>query len=346
MFQSKTKTALKDFFESLGDQAGLETFRGMLKENKIGFDDLSIREVHESVTSDLFPQITGELIHSKVIEGYKSQTAIGDELVTVVNSKNEQEVIAGFTAGQQSDRVLEGTSYNDSTIGEKYVQALPAEKYGRVISITEEMIYFDKTLSVIQASQNIGVQAGRLREKRIVQSVLDVGEWASNIYRPSGVGEPLYDAVKENLITTATFGEESLEKVMKVMDSMTDEEGEYINVQAEPLVGLFPVDLWRPANEMVQSTLIPEALTNAVNQFKGWYKPLRSPWVTADSTSTWYIGAPKKQFWLLNVWPLETFSQGKQSEDGFMKDISYKFKVRQYFMVVAVDYRWFFKCTA
>ena len=361
-FQTKFGVALRDMVESLGVKGTKATIRKMFKEGKLKPDDFTsfqeiwaacerdetgmVRPFHEAVSSDLFPTITGEIISAKIIAAYNIPTLIGDQLVTTMPSKLKTATYAGFTATQGPDVVKEGAAYNDSQFEEKFAQ-ITHTKYGRIISVTEEIIYFDQTGQILVQAATIGRKAALYKEKLIVQGVQDIN---SNIFKPAGVATAFYRSTasgdrKINIATSAPFGEAGLLAIKKVMDAMTDEEGDYVGLTMT-LKGLFPVDLEVRVKQMLGSTLVPEGTENAVNTWKGWFVPLFSPYVSEQSTTAWYVGDFSTDFVWSEVWPLQTFTAKPGSEDEFNRDIKSKTKVRFYGEIGAIDDKHSFKCTS
>lgn len=360
MVREKFKVALRDMHESLGDRGTVETIREMLKNGELSVYDFSLRElwetferdeqgyvrpVTEAVSSDMFPQITGELISSTIIKGYDNTNTIGQNLATTVPSKMEIETVAGFDAVEMPEEVQQGREYNDSTMGEKYA-TIPHTKYGRILSITEEMIYFDKTGQIITRAMGIGNKAALYKERLVVEGVQDVN---SNVFRPSGVATAFYRTAvsgdrKINQVA-ASFGEAGMTSVFKLMHNMVDENGDYVLIDPARLYGLFPFDLWVQAIQMQKSTLVPEGNENATNVWKGSYTPLTSPYITAQSASTWYMGDFMTDFWWSEIWPLQTFSAKPGHEAEFRKDIKSMHKVRFYGQIGAIDDKHCFKAT-
>ena len=348
----------KAMLENLGAKGTINTIGSMLDKGEIHSADFSLKalwdsceaykekHLQEAVTSDLFPQLTSQLINSATIESYKELADYTDIFCTVVPSKLIEEKFAGANAGKTPDKILEGSSYPESEIDEKYVTALPSEKYGRIISVTREMIHFDSVGLVLQKARDIGRQIMNLKQKRIIQSVMDLGSWSGQVYRPSGVGESLFDATKTNLVTSCPFGEAGVLKALKALDGMVDEEGEFINIDPTNLVGLFPVDLWVASNQMIESTLTPEGTENAKNVWKKFFRPIRSPWATEASATDWFIGLPSAQFLLAEAWPISTYTQGANSDEAFSKDVFFRFKISYRFMIAARDFRYWLKCQA
>lgn len=347
MFRDRMKMAFKDLMEQVGPQGAVTVVQELLKEKKMKPEDFSIKEIYEAVTSDIFPIITGELINAKVLDAYKAAPTIGDQLVTTVPSKLELERFAGFTAAETPEQVPEGMGYNYANVGEKYVTITNA-KYGKLIAVTEEAIFFDRTGQLLMRAQQIGEKAAYYREKQIVEKVVDknsdayaVSGTAGAVYRTSASG-----VLRVNSKATTPFGEAGLEEAFKLMHNMTDESGDYVFINQANLYLLVPQDLYLEAMQMVQSTLTPENADNAVNIYKGAFKVLTSPFITALSSSTWYLGDFRQDFVWTEVWPLETMAMKPGSEDEFKKDIKAQFKVRYYGGCGAIDHKHSYKFTA
>ena len=362
MIRDKLKTALRDMHESLGDTGTVVAIKEMLESGDLMPEHFSLREVWEAferdangmvrslteaVSSDMFPKITGEMINSALIKAYATIPTIGDKLTTTTPSRMEVETYAGFDAAEGPEEVQQGAPYNSSNMGEKYV-TIPHQKYGRIIEVTEEMIYFDKTGQLVARAKRIGAKAAQYKEKLIVEGVQDIN---SNVFRPSGAATAFYRTTasgdrKINSKASTPFGEAGLEQADKLFESMVDENGDYVLIDPANLYGLFPKDLWIQANQMVKSTLVPEGTENAVNIYKGAFTPLSSPYITAQSTSTWYYGDFVSDFIWSEVWPLQTFAAKPGHEDEFNKDIKMKAKVRFYGQVGAIDDKHCLKLTA
>ena len=351
--REKLKTALRDMHESLGDTGTVVAINEMLESGELVPEDFSLKEiweafereedgsirsVHEAVSSDMFPQITGALISSTLIKAYNTVNTIGSLITTNLPSKLEIETIAGFTGSENPEEVSQGMAYNDSDIQEKYV-TIPHKKYGRIISITEEAIYFDRSGQLIMRAKRVGEKAAQYKERLIVEAVQDIN---SNVYRPGGVATAYYRTSasgnrKINSKSSTAFGEAGLREAFKLMHQQQDENDDYVLIDPSKVYGLFPFDLWVEAVQMQKSTLVPEGNENAVNIWKGAFSPLTSPYITAQNSSTWYLGDFANDFVWSEVWPLQTFSAKPGHEDEFDKDIKSKHKIRFYGHPGAID---------
>ncbi len=357
MIRDRLKVALKDLIEQAGEPGALKVIRESLREGALSPEDFSLREIweaterdkfgnvkdiSEAVSSDMFPKITGELINAKVIDAYQAQPTIGDQITTTVPSKLKTETVAGFDAVETPEEVQEGRDYNDSDMGEKYV-TITNKKYGRILSITEEMIYFDQTGQVLDRARRIGEKAALYKEKLIVEKVIDKDGDALAL---SGTAGAEYASGYGNLSTSSPFGESGLDAVHKLMANMTDENGDPVLINPNNLVLLYPADLRTAVLQMAKSAKVPEGTENAVNIYAGTFKPLTSYYITAQSSTTWFLGDFKSDFWWLEVWPLQVFTAKPGNEREFRADIKSMHKIRFFGACGAVDYRHSFKATA
>jgi len=360
-FRMKTRTALKDLLEQQGEGA-VRVIRETLSEGELAPEDFSLKEtwlacteyesrkrrgtflrdVTEAVTSDMFPKITGELINAKVIEGYNVEGLVGDQLATTLPSNAKKETIAGVDAVESPEEIAEGGEYNESDMGEIYVTS-ENKKYGRILSITEEMIYFDKTGEVLRRAQKIGQKARLYREKLILRAVQDLDGTA---YRPSDVATAVYSSDNGNLATSNLLGDTGLQTVNKLLHEQTDSEGDPIVLSPNNAICLVPVDLAVTATELARSSRVPEGTENAINYWRGKFEVLTSPYVTAESDTTWYYGSFKDAFAWLEVWPLQTFGQKPNSDNMFRRDLKAVLKVRFYGSCACLDPKYVVKSTA
>lgn len=356
-FRNKTGEALKNILESHGEDGAVEIIESAIAAKKIRPEDFSLKEIweactnganiHESVASSSFPKITGALINAKIISAYDGVKQIGGLLTQNIPSVMQIETFAGFSDVETPEEVGEGQDYSDSTLSEKYVTAQNV-KYGRMISITEEMIFFDKTGQVMLKAMRIGQKAAQYKERLILRGVQDLD---TKVYRPSGTPTAFYSATNRNLIATNAFGESGLTACRVRAASMKDDspgvtDDDYILIDLDNTQVLVPADLEVAAWELANSMLTPESAEGASNFYKGRFQVFTSPYIGGQSTSTWYWGDFKQDFAWVEVWPLQVLTQKPGHEDEFKKDIKARVKVRMYGSCGALDFKHCFKNTA
>jgi hypothetical protein len=179
-----------------------ETLPGLMAADQVGLVEIG-HQFREAINTGLFPTAVGQLIATEVIEAYdQTDGFIGDDLVRPMQSRLRGEPIPGFTAAQGPKEVVEGEDYQEATFAEKTVGTRETKR-GRIISVTEEAVFFDQTDQVLDRAQMIGEAAREDRELRIVRGVIDYDS-GDAIYAPGGTAAQLYSAGNNNLLSTAT----------------------------------------------------------------------------------------------------------------------------------------------
>lgn len=340
---------LKSLVEAYGPQVVHRKIKEMLwaKEPKIRPEDFSFREIwealqglEEQVVATAFPVITGALINKKVLEGYTAVETIGDSLVTIVPSKRRMEIIPGFEALETVKEVLEGMPYEEIGMIEKYVE-INSKKYGEIISITEETIMEEQTGQILARAQRIGEAARFMREKVILDVVQDVGS-------KSYSGAVLYDNTLYGNLGSTNFGTDGsgLAATRLKLTAMKDEQGRRILVSRRQL--LVPDALLQAATDLVFPGTLPGTAVAVESPF---FKRvitglLSSPLLDDKSTAAYYYGDFPRQFWYMDIWPIQVFMQRRDSDAAFERDIYARFKVRLYGGAGAVDHRFVIKGNA
>lgn len=313
-----------------------------------------------TLTSSAFPSAVGQLIAQKVIDGYE-QTAgfIGDQLVTPMPSKLRNERMVGFTSAQGPKVVEEDGVYEDSTIGEKYVTTSETKR-GRIISVTEEAVYFDQTGQLLLRAQQIGEAARQDKERRIVRGVIDAAS-TEPVWRPSGTAAQLYVAATNNNFLETNTPLVDWTDIQEALsyhaqnqrdDRETDDAG-----AAQPIVFLPKVLLTayklRGTALLICNAINPTTMINVPNmvqQVAPGLVPLSSPFIDAaegadqfDDMDDWFVGDFKRQFIYKEIWPLQTFLLTGLTENAFRRDRLAEYKVREYGDVNAIDFRYVVK---
>jgi len=307
---------------------------------------------HEAaLDSTMFPKATGNLILNKVIDAYNSPGYISDELVENMPSNLKSETIVGFTATQGPLTVLEGEPYKESSMGEKYVTTA-TEKKGRIISLTEEDVIFDKTGQLMMRARGIGEMTRQAKEIAVLKGVVGTD---ANVFRPSGAATTLYASGNTNLKTSNAFADwSSIDAALQyhAATMKDDRQGE----TAQPVLWLPNTILCGPelittVRRVVGATEV-RAVSNtnnttiSANPF-GNYRTLSTTlWSALGLTAgDWFIGDFKRQFIWHEIYPIQTFAQGATSESAFEKDVVARFKVRYYGGIAAIDTKYVVKNT-
>lgn len=318
-----------------------------------------------ALTTSIFPVVTGQLLSQMIIDAYESAPAIGEQLVTVVDAKLRNQKIAGFTSLGGPLEVAEANQYSATGFGEKYVVSSETKK-GRILEISEELILFDQTGEILRRAQMIGDMVKQDWDRSIVRAVCDADSGSSvYVWRPNGTGETLYntDGSNYNYIgasntTSTSFNAQkvltdwtTLDHVRKyrateVKDDRIDGTQRAIGMINTGLTLLVPESLRGVADTIVYApTAWTEGATTSTHYGAQYANPARgmvssvlsSPYVDEINSADYYIGQFKKQFIYTQIWPIQTFLQGSNSESAFNADIAFRIKARYYGGVTAVD---------
>ncbi len=321
------------------------------------------QSIIEQVGTGVFPSAVGQLIASKVIDGYEGAPSIGDELVDPVRSTLKGERIVGFTALQGPKEVEEFAAYEESEFGEKYVTSTETKR-GRLLSVSEEAVVHDQTGQVLRRASQLGRAARDERERRIIRGVADVTSTVRT-YRPTGTAEQLYVAGNNNLLATATplVDWTDINEVLQYhAANVRDDREPDDTMGTQPislggnLILLTGVELAGTAARIVSATETRHNNTisgNVATQLIPGLRALSSVHLDAaegedqfDDASDWFLGDFKQQFIYKTIWPLQTFRAPMQNDEMFKRDIVAQFKVREYGDLVCTDERFVIKINA
>ena len=320
------------------------------------FSETTHRQYFEAaLDSTMFPKAMGNLMINKVIEGYSSPMFIGDQLVENMPSNLKSETIVGFTGSQGLKEVAEGGQYEESSISEKYVTTETSKK-GRIISLTEEDIRFDRTGQILMRARMLGEEAGRDKEETILRGVTGVN---TKVYKPNGTAKSLYSSGHKNLkesngLTDWTQIDAALLQHVEIKDNRQGGKG-------KPVMWMPSIILTGPANATTAKRIVGateirshdgSASKNpsdgntvvSANPFGNFTVLSSSLWPAASTD--WFIGDFRRQFIWQEIWPIRVFSQGANAESAFEADVISRFKVSYYGGIAAVDHRYVIKNTA
>jgi len=374
------RDSMKKLYAKVGEKRFAISIINNINEGKISTDDLSLRElyeamnqpelgksniigsgpindikINEALSSSAFPKITGALINKKVQEAYDLEYGVGMQLVTKIPSSVKDETIVGFGADNEMKEVSEGVDYEEGSITEKY-HMIKNTKFGRIISLTKEMIMFDQTGQMLLRAKEIGESAKSSQEKTIMNAVLELTSTGVRAaWRPAGTATTLYSSTSNDPYTSGTLDnlgaitlsdETDLDESMALFSQFTDEQGLPMRVTPKEL--LTAMSLKGTANKIVNSgqAVILTGPAGVKNIYTGM-KALDSTFIDQQlATTAWFVGDFKKQFVYTEVFPLRVEHQGKDSESAFNADIIERYKVSYYGGCGAVSNRYVVKGNA
>lgn len=357
------KTRLAELFKRDGEKKFTMNMVNLINEGKITPQEFSVKalweatgkpdlnkyriiesrsyseeEFQEAMDSSAFPTITGTLINRVVQDAYDKAYGVADALVTVLPSSLREETIVGFADDYAMQEVDEAMPYQEGSITEKY-HRIKNRKFGRIISLTEEMIKFDQTGQMLMRAAQIG-EAARVKKERIildaVLGLVNTGEYAA--WRPAGTATTLYSNTStdpysgstfDNLATDALSDETDIDAAMALFAQAKDENGDAIIVTPDTiLTGLSRAAI---AQKILRSGMNVEKTvpTGTYNMFSGMFNILATPFIDQlVGAGYWWLGAFRKQFVYTQVFPLQVMAAKAGNEKEFENDIVARFKAR------------------
>jgi len=371
------RDSMKALYKNVGEKKFAISMINLITEGKISTDDLSLKALweamgqpnlnrsnivgnrvvkninfSEALSSSAFPKITGALINKKVQEAYDLEYGIGDQLVTKVSSSVKDETIVGFGADNEMKEVQEGIDYEEGSITEKY-HKIKNTKFGRIISLTKEMIMFDQTGQMMLRAQQIGEAAKSSHEKTIMNAVLELtSSGLKAAWRPAGTATTLYSNTSNDPYTSGTLDnlgaealadETDLDTAMALFSQFTNEQG--LPMRVTPKTLLTAMSLKSAANQICYSgQSVKTELPAGVKNIYTGLQALDTTFIDQQlSVTAWFIGDFKKQFVYTEVWPIQVEHQGKDSEQAFNADVIERYKISYYGGCGAVSNRYVVK---
>ena len=146
-----------------------------------------LTEAIEAVDLTAFLNITGQLVHTKLLQAYAQEAFVISRLIDTIPTRLDRERIAGI--GPMSDQVSEvhpGMPYPHVGFGEDYIDTPSTAKHGLIIPVTKEAIFFDRTSLVLSHAAQVGETLGLNKEKRLVDLVIGVANnycWKGRAYQ-------------------------------------------------------------------------------------------------------------------------------------------------------------------
>lgn len=194
MFEYK----LKSVMEQHGKQATLQCLGDAIAEGKFNPQtDFSIRrlaeafhgpnwaeelktkrlmEGPEAVSSSALTAISGQLMLSIIKDAYRLQPTIGDSLVTTIGVSNNNlgpEIVGYISSPFDVGAVVQEQEAIPATqVTGQYLTLPKIKKWGRLIHLSYESIFADKTGELVQQAQAVGQWCALSKEYEILEVVL------------------------------------------------------------------------------------------------------------------------------------------------------------------------------
>ena len=283
-----------------------------------------------------FKAIFADVAHRRLVQAYRDAPATWRSFVNVV-SASDFKPIQGITLSNAPDllKVNENAEYKTGDLKASQ-ETYRVAKYGRILSLTLEMIIDDDLRAFQRIPAMFGASASRLYSDLVY-----------NIFKENPVmsdGNNLFSAAHGNLVSTGSApSSDSLSEMRVMLRKQTGLHGETLDLQ--PRVMLIPLELETNAEILLRSTALPQdgMSQGVVNPWANRLIPVADPRLSAMSTTAWYMVADPNQIDTIEM----AFMDGQETptieEAEDYDTASFRYKCRTFAGVGVIDWRGFVK---
>jgi hypothetical protein len=340
---------------------GREFVRLLDPRSKAGGIDLM--EAADAVDTATFSNITGQIVFSKIMEGFSSDAFVASRMVENVPTRFSGEKIPGIgQMGDAAESIDEGKPYPNVGVTEDYIETPATTKRGMIVPVTKEAIFFDRTHLVLQRAGEVGEFLGLNKEKRLLDCLIDANvtdhryKWRGAIYATYQTSAPWINVKSSNPLVDWTDVDAAEQLLANITDPNT---GEPVLIMADTIL-VCPESL-HAARRIVDATQIEQVdnqanaktvRTFAPNPMAGSYRVVSSRLLRSrlsaagQATSNWYLGNFRKAFAYMENWPITVTQAPQNSEAEFTQDIMVRFKASERGAAATLEPRFVVKNTA
>lgn len=144
----------------------------------------------DAVDVTAFANITGQIFYNKILDGWQTAKAIGDELVETIQTDLDGEKIPWISPPlMEEGKVHPGLPYQESGLVEEYIETPSLDTYGRILSIHKLTIFYDRTAMVMRQANTIGERLKKSWNRRVLNTFLGASgtpafKWRGVSYTP------------------------------------------------------------------------------------------------------------------------------------------------------------------
>lgn len=321
-------------------------------------DDRNRLSVYESgVSTAAFSNIMGQILFRTTMEEFEKPELIGMSMVETISSEFAHERIPGMTMlGDYAAAVKEGHDYPIVGLDEDWIITPETEKYGFIVPITREAIFYDRTGLLLRRAAQVGEYLAINREKRALDAICGI----TNTYQRKNrgyintYGDSSGRGFDNLSASTPLVDYTSLKTLDDMFDNMVDpQDGEPIVLSRRQL--LHPTAL-RSTVKRIQNAVEVRELTNSGdretlvngNQLQYDFEAKTNQYVKerTSSNSTWFYGDFPGAFAYVENWAPDTVQAPSNSHDEFHRDIAVQYKISERGVMAVKEPRKVIKATA
>jgi hypothetical protein len=318
---------------------GEQWYDNLKPDNHSGYRPTVVLE-NEAVDTSAFQNILGQVIFSRILQAYNEAGSALDALIRIEPTKFASERIFGMTPilGDVGEHVVhEGEPYPEYGFGEDWIQTPETEKRGGIVSITRELIYFDRTGEALRRAGTVGTALGYNKRLRWVDVLIGfVNNYNQqgtvyNTYLTSGAwinkktGTELVDwtDIDEGLALFAGQVEPYNDHPViptnpNTMIVMPPKEG-----TARRLLSQSQLEVTTAAGNQTYNSPYAGRF-NLISDYLIYNREILRNATNADKR--WYLGDPREAFAYFENWAIGVRTQGIDSTVSFERDIQLRYR--------------------
>jgi hypothetical protein len=337
---------------------------------------LITRDVFEhagAVSTANFQSITQQIIYNMTLPGYRSEGYPFSELIPEQQSQFQNEKVAGLSAvGPGTDaewKTPEGEPYNYAGFGPNYIHLPETEKRGKIVAVTREAIFFDRTGQILETARGVGEGLRANREDRAIDCVIDENggaksamqgghryHWFDNSIATYGdsSGNHNWDnlAASNELVDWTDF-----DVVEQLAAGLTDP-FTGLPIVMEPTYVITTWQLRQTVNRILTASqlhvLTPGFATTGNptqstfnNPYNGLVRHLTSRRLASRmaTDTTWYWGSPQVAFRYIVHFPFQTVQAPPNNQLEFERDIVFQYRADERGNYATIEPRAMIKAT-
>lgn len=338
------------------------------------YGTVDVLEAGEGVDVTAFSNITGQIFYNRILEGWKNATLVSEQLTERIPTTLDGEKMPWLShVISEGEPIHPGMPYPEANFGERYVTTPSTTKYGLIVSVTKEMIFFDRTGQALRAAGEVGFKLGYNKEKRVLNVVLGlVNSYSLNgtTYNTYLTGPQSVPAYANSQASSPLVDYTSIQAAITLASQILDPDtgNPLDNIEMKQLfvmpARLFHAKRLAAATEYrstypgFSASSPPEPDGNvqmiAPNPV-GPLQVLTSPiayqlLVGSGLTSTqvndyWYVGDFKRAFAYMENWPITVVQAPANSIKEFEQDLVVRYKASERGTPAVLDPRYVFKLT-
>lgn len=307
----------------------------------------TLLEIEEAVGTSEFPTLLRDGIRPILFDAYNMMPQTYQQwAATMQSDKPEENWLEGSTVGYPPI-VGEGDSYPETDLALDRTVRIVNQKRGHILTITREMVMFDRVNQIQQQIADLGRALAAGHE----QAAYDVLTTSGNYVRNSTTNDNNYGA---NTASTQ-FGPAGLVTAFNVLRTMKHRlSGRFLGIMPDTLI--IPPDLEWAAKQLLfsdtlwrvgQGASVASDVygTGTDNAFRGSVRNLIvSPFMTVG---TWVLCEAKKAVVNQVVWGPELYQTTNAPEaPAFMERDSYRYRASEYYGIGMLNDRFAYLSTS